>query len=231
VKVMILAAGFGERMRPLTEHTPKPLLQAGGRPLIAWHIEALAALGLDDLVINVAHLGQQIVDWCGDGQRWGVRIRYSREPEPLETAGGIQRALPLLGSAPFLVVNGDVWTEYPLQRLLAHAHLPDGTAHLVLVDNPPQHPLGDFQLTDSGRVVPRPPAATGLTYAGIGVFSAGFFADMAPGKLPLRPLLDTAIAAGRLSGEHFTGAWADVGTPERLQALDARLRAAADSTG
>ena len=231
MKVMILAAGFGERMRPLTEHTPKPLLQAGGQPLIAYHIEALAALGLDDLVINVAHLGQQIIDWCGNGRRWGVRIRYSREPEPLETAGGIQRALPLLGEAPFLVVNGDVWTEYPLQRLLTHTHLPAGAAHLVLVDNPPQHPLGDFQLTTTGRVVARPPEAAGLTYAGIGVFSPGFFVDMAPGKRPLRPLLDAAIAVERVSGEHFVGAWADVGTPERLQALDARLSAASRGTG
>lgn len=231
MKVMILAAGVGERMRPLTDHTPKPLLQAGGQPLIAYHIEALAALGLDDLVVNVAHLGQQIIDWCGDGQRWGVRIHYSREPEPLETAGGIQRALPLLGQAPFLVVNGDVWTEFPLQQLLAHTQLPDGAAHLVLVDNPPQHPQGDFCLTPTGQVVARPPETPGFTYAGIGVYTAGFFAGMTPGKQALRPLLDAAIADKRVSGEHFAGFWADVGTPERLHALDARLASATHVPG
>lgn len=223
MKAMILAAGIGERMRPLTEHTPKPLLEAGGRPLIAWHIEALAALGLRDLVINVSHLAEQIVDWCGDGSRWGVQIRYSQEPEPLETAGGIQRALPLLGNAPFLVVNGDVWTAFPLQRLLARRSLPPGAAHLVLVDNPPQHPDGDFCIDAGGRLNARPPGIRGLTYAGIGVYTAGFFADMAPGKMPLRPLLDAAIAAGRVSGEHFGGAWTDVGTPQRLWELDTLL--------
>ncbi len=223
MKVMILAAGVGERMRPLTEHTPKPLLEVGGKPLIAWHIEALAALGLDELVINVSHLAGQIMEWCGDGSRWGVRICYSREPEPLETAGGIHRALPLLGDAPFLVVNGDVWTSFPLQRLLARRNLPAGAAHLVLVDNPPQHPDGDFCVTTGGGVSARPPDTRGLTYAGIGVYTAGFFAGMAPGKLPLRPLLDAAIARGRVSGEHFRGAWTDVGTPQRLRELDARL--------
>lgn len=223
MKAMILAAGVGERMRPLTEHTPKPLLEAGGRPLIAWHIEALAALGLRELVINVSHLGQQIMNWCGDGSRWGVHIRYSREPEPLETAGGIHRALPLLGDDPFLVVNGDVWTAFPLQRLLARRSLPPGAAHLVLVDNPPQHPDGDFCVAAGGTLSARPAGTRGLTYAGIGVYTTGFFADMAPGKLPLRPLLDAAIAAGRVSGEYFEGAWTDVGTPQRLRELDARL--------
>ncbi|WP_370552000.1 N-acetylmuramate alpha-1-phosphate uridylyltransferase MurU [Haliea sp. E1-2-M8] len=220
---MILAAGVGERMRPLTEHTPKPLLEAGGRPLIAWHIEALAALGLRELVINVSHLAGQIMDWCGDGSRWGVRISYSLEPEPLETAGGIHRALPLLGDAPFLVLNGDVWTAFPLQRLLAQRNLAPGSAHLVLVDNPPQHPEGDFCMTAGGSLSARPAGTRGLTYAGIGVYTAGFFADMAPGKLPLRPLLDAAIAAGRVSGEHFGGPWTDVGTPQRLRELDVLL--------
>jgi len=223
VKVMILAAGVGERMRPLTEHTPKPLLEAGGKPLIAWHIEALAALGLRDLVINVSHLAGQIMDWCGDGSRWSVRIQYSPEPEPLETAGGIHRALPLLGEDPFLVVNGDVWSAFPLQRLLAQRALSPGTAHLVLVDNPPQHPQGDFCVAAGGQLIARPPGIPGLTYAGIGVYTAAFFAGMAPGKLPLRPLLDAAIAGGRVSGEHFSGAWTDVGTPQRLRELDMRL--------
>lgn len=223
MKVMILAAGIGERMRPLTEHTPKPLLEAGGRPLIAWHIEALAALGLRDLVINVSHLAGQIMDWCGDGSRWGVQIRYSEEPEPLETAGGIHRALPLLGEAPFLVVNGDVWSSFPLQRLLARRDLAPGSAHLVLVDNPPQHPDGDFCIRAGGELSARPADIRGLTYAGIGVYTADFFAGMTPGKLPLRPLLDAAIAAGRVSGEHFSGAWTDVGTPQRLRELNALL--------
>ncbi|MDP4789938.1 MAG: nucleotidyltransferase family protein [Haliea sp.] len=231
MKAMILAAGVGERMRPLTEHTPKPLLQAGGQPLITYHIEALASLGVNDLVINVAHLGQQIIDCCGDGRRWGVRIRYSQEPAPLETAGGIHRALPLLGPSPFRVVNGDVWTNYPLLRLQQQAQLPEGAVHLVLVDNPPQHPLGDFQLTSAGQVVPRPVHGAGLTYAGIGVYTAGFFTGMAPGKQPLRPLLDAAIVDNRVSGEHFSGLWEDVGTPERLQALDVRLTAAKHGAG
>jgi N-acetyl-alpha-D-muramate 1-phosphate uridylyltransferase len=223
VKVMILAAGVGERMRPLTEHTPKPLLRAGGKPLIAWHIEALAALGLRELVINVSHLAQQIIDCCGDGSRWGMRIEYSLEAEPLETAGGIHRALGLLGDAPFLVVNGDVWTDFPLERLLPQRSLPAGSAHLVLVDNPPQHPDGDFCLSPEGRLSARAPGTRGLTYAGIGVYTPGFFAGMAPGKLPLRPLLDAAITAGQVSGEHFPGAWTDVGTPQRLRELDALL--------
>ncbi len=223
MKVMILAAGVGERMRPLTEHTPKPLLEAGGKPLIAWHIEALAELGLRELVINVSHLAWLIMDWCGDGSRWGVQIRYSEEPQPLETAGGIHRALPLLGDAPFLVVNGDVWTSFPLQRLLAQHELAPGAAHLVLVDNPPQHPDGDFCLTDNSSLSARAAGTRGLTYAGIGVYTPGFFADMTPGKLPLRPLLDAAIAAGRVTGEHYGGAWTDVGTPQRLQELDTLL--------
>ena len=231
MKVMILAAGVGERMRPLTDRTPKPLLEAGGRPLIAWHIEALAALGLRELVINVSHLAGQIMDWCGDGSRWGVRIQYSRETEPLETAGGIHRALPLLGEAPFLVVNGDVWTAFPLRRLLAQSSLSSGAAHLVLVDNPPQHPDGDFCLAAGGTLTVRPADSRGLTYAGLGVYTPGFFASMAPGKLPLRPLLDAAIVEGRISGEHFSGAWTDVGTPQRLRELDTLLCSARGISG
>lgn len=247
MKAMILAAGRGERMQPLTGHTPKPLLQAGGRPLIEYHIRALAALGLRDLVVNVSHLAEQLMSECGDGSLWGVRISYSQEPEPLETAGGIQRALPLLGSAPFLVINGDIWLDYPeqvqpeqvhppaahpLAGLLSARTLAAGSAHLLLVDNPPQHPLGDFCLAPGGRVRVRPPEMHGLTYAGVGLYTPQFFADMVAGKLPLRPLLDTAIADGRLSGEHFSGGWMDIGTPERLRELDVRLharRAAAES--
>ncbi|PLW81061.1 mannose-1-phosphate guanylyltransferase [Kineobactrum sediminis] len=230
MKVMILAAGRGERMQPLTGHTPKPLLQAGGRPLIEYHILALAALGLRDLVVNVSHLAEQLMTWCGDGSRWGVRISYSHEPEPLETAGGIQRALPLLGNSPFLVINGDIWLDYassvhPLAGLMSQRLLTAGRAHLLLVDNPPQHALGDFCLTGGGAVAARSVEAHGLTYAGAGVYTPQFFATMAPGKLPLRPLLDAAIVEGRLSGEYFNGNWMDIGTPERLRELDARLRA------
>ena len=221
---MILAAGVGERMRPLTDHTPKPLLKVGDVPLIEHHIRALATAGFRELVINVSHLGEQIVDYCGDGRRWGVQIVYSREESPLETAGGIHRALPLLDREPFLVVNGDVWTEFPMAQLLGYRFQDWERAHLVLVDNPPQHPLGDFCLTGSGQVSYRPADASGLTYAGIGVFGAAFFADMVPGKLALRPLLDAAIARGELGAEYYSGEWADVGTPARLEELDRRAR-------
>jgi N-acetyl-alpha-D-muramate 1-phosphate uridylyltransferase len=229
MRAMILAAGLGERMRPLTDHTPKPLLRVGGKPLLQYHIERLVAAGCRDLVVNVAHLGQQVIDFCGDGSAWGARIRVSPEPAPLETAGGIARALPLLGDGPFLVVNGDVWTDYPFESLLDRSPAP-GEAHLVLVDNPPQHPLGDFQLVD-GCLRHRPPPEPGLTFAGIAVYSPAFFAAIegggAPVKAPLRPLLDAAIGDGRLRGEHYGGAWEDVGTPERLAALDAVLAAPA----
>ncbi|WP_425468415.1 N-acetylmuramate alpha-1-phosphate uridylyltransferase MurU [Parahaliea aestuarii] len=218
---MILAAGLGKRMRPLTDHTPKPLLRVGGKPLLQWHIEALAAAGVTELVVNAAHLGEQVADFCGDGSRWGVSIALSMEPEPLETAGGIQRALPLLGSEPFLVVNGDVWTDYPFARLLDCPVAPGG-GHLVLVGNPPQHPRGDFRL-EAGAVAGLGEGEVGLTFSGIAVYSPGFFAALAPGKAALRPLFDAAIAEGRLSGERYEGQWQDIGTPERLAALDADL--------
>lgn len=224
MKAMILAAGLGSRMRPLTDHTPKPLLNAGGKPLLVHHIERLAQAGFSELVINVSHLGQQIVSYCGDGSRWGVSIAISTEVEPLETAGGIVQALPLLGDEPFVVINGDIWTDYPLARLKTLLSLLEGQAHLVMVDSPPQHPLGDFLLDEGGRVKVRSAQAVGLTYAGIGVYSAGFFAGIAPGRLALRPLLDTAITRERLLGEHFQGQWEDIGTPERLAALNQRLQ-------
>lgn len=220
---MILAAGFGSRMRPLTDHTPKPLLRAGGRALLEHHLLNLASAGLREVVINVSHLADQVAAFCGDGSAWGLSIQWSREPRPLETAGGIQRALPLLGDAPFAVLNGDVWTDYPLARLAAARPVADGHAHLVLVDNPPQHPLGDFCLDATGHVRPRPEGQLGCTYAGIGIYTPGFFAGLAPGEYPLRPLLDAAIAEGRLGGEYYAGQWADIGTPERLAALDAAL--------
>ncbi len=224
MKAMILAAGKGERMRPLTDHTPKPLLKVGGRPLIEHHIVRLAAAGFHELVINVSHLGQQIVDFCGDGSRWGVQIRLSPEEEPLETAGGIINALALLGDEPFLLVNGDVWTDYPFGRLRAASLAGPAGAHLVLVDNPPQHPGGDFKL-EGDKVVELAPGEVGMTYSGIGIYSAAFFDGVPPGKSPMRPLLSRAIESGLLTGEHYAGDWADVGTPERLAELDARLRA------
>ncbi|MCB1697262.1 MAG: nucleotidyltransferase family protein [Pseudomonadales bacterium] len=226
MKAMILAAGVGERMRPLTDHTPKPLLEVGGSPLIAHHLQRLARAGFTELVINVSHLAGQITDYCGDGSRWGVAIRYSPEAEPLETAGGIQNALPLLGDAPFLVVNGDVWLDFPFERLLGSTPADPQCAHLVMVGNPPQHPRGDFGLDQQGWVRELAAGETGLTYAGVGVYSPAFFAAMSPGKMPLRPLLDAAIRRGCLSGEYYPGKWEDVGTPERLRSLDAALRAA-----
>ena len=215
---MILAAGRGERMRPLTDHTPKPLLEAGGRPLIAYHLAALARAGVRDVVINHAHLGTQIEAALGDGASYGLRIRYSPEEVALETGGGIFRALPLLGPGPFIVANGDVWSDIDLAHLrLAERDL----AHLVLVPNPSHHPAGDFVLA-GGRVVPDGHAR--LTFSGIGVYRAGLFEGCAPGRFPLAPLLRRAIAAGRVSGEAHTGRWTDVGTPERLAALDRALR-------
>lgn len=225
MKAMILAAGLGERMRPLTDHTPKPLLQVAGIPLIEHHIRRLGAAGFRQLVINISHLGEQIVAYCDSGSRWDVAISFSREEQPLETAGGIQRALPLLGNGPFLVVNGDIWTDFDFARLRDVTLSAETTAHLVMVSNPPQHPRGDFVLDPDGRVRVRADGATGMTYSGIGVYDRSFFANIRAGKLRLRPLLDAAILAGTLSGEFYPGDWEDVGTPERLQALDARVRA------
>ncbi|RLQ21169.1 nucleotidyltransferase family protein [Seongchinamella sediminis] len=228
MKAMILCAGVGERMRPLTEHTPKPLLQVADMPLLEYHIRALGKAGFRDLVVNVSHLAQQVIDYCGDGSRWELSIAWSREAQPLETAGGIQQALPLLGSDPFLVINGDVWIDYPLDQLRRYSLRPWEQAHLVMVDNPPQHPLGDFCLGGDGRVAYRPADQAGYTYAGLGLYTPAFFKDVTAGKLALRPLLDAAIAAGTLGGEYYGGDWEDVGTPQRLQALDTRIRSAAE---
>ena len=218
MKAMILAAGKGERMRPLTLHTPKPLLPVGGMPLIEHHIRALAAAGFVELVINHAWLGQQIEDYLGDGARFGVRIAYSAEGEPLETGGGIQRALPLLGEQPFLLVNGDIWTDYPFAEL---RRAPQVLAHLVLVDNPAHHPEGDFRLQD-GRACPRA-GQVGLTYSGIAVLDPALFADCQPGAFKLAPLLLDAMARDQVSGEHFRGRWVDVGTRERLAEVERLL--------
>lgn len=224
IKVMLLAAGVGERMRPLTNHTPKPLLQVAGMPLIEHHIRRLAAAGLTELVINVCHLGSQIIDYCGDGNRWGVSIVYSPEAQPLETAGGIINAMPHLGTQPFMVVNSDVWTDYPFSKLATHDLAETACeARLVLVDNPPQHALGDYSLERDGRLRIKQANAMGHTYAGIGLYSPAFFAGVAAGKLAMRPLLDNAITAGAISGEYYGGDWVDVGTPQRLQELDERV--------
>ncbi len=231
MRAMILAAGRGERMRPLTDHTPKPLLQAGGKPLIAWHIERLVRAGITELVINHAHLGAQIERVLGDGSRFGAAIRYSDEGTALETAGGIANALHLLGDDIFAVINGDIYCDYNFARLpalAAQVQERQDAAHLVLVDNPAHHPQGDFLLQD-GRVIdsapaPRPPA---LTFSGIGLYHPELFADIPRGsKAALAPLLRKHIALGKVSGEHHRGIWIDVGTPQRLHELDRQLRSA-----
>lgn len=250
MKALVFAAGLGERMRPLTNHTPKPLLVAGGKPLIVWHLEKLAAAGVREVVINTSWLAGQFPDTLGDGSRWGLRLHYSYEgPTPLETGGGMLHALPLLRSGEddnraFVLVNGDVWTDFDFARLPRQI---DGDAHLVLVDNPPQHPGGDFILDEqSGRVTfgdglhgKVPPAgahALRKTYAGIALYRPSVLdgwrgivgnvagADEHPPRFKLPPLLQAAMAKGRVTGEHHRGRWTDVGTPERLATLDAELR-------
>jgi MurNAc alpha-1-phosphate uridylyltransferase len=223
---MILAAGRGERMRPLTDHTPKPLLEAGGKALIARHLEKLAQAGFSTVVINHAHLGQKIESAVGDGARWGIRVRYSPESQALETAGGIRNALDLIGAPAFAVVNGDVYSEFDYARLAAAARslsAEGALAHLILVDNPPHHTGGDFRL-EGARVLDGDGAK--LTFSGLGAYRAELFAPLARGaKQALAPLLREQIARGRVSGEHFHGHWTDVGTPQRLAELDARLGA------
>jgi N-acetyl-alpha-D-muramate 1-phosphate uridylyltransferase len=218
MKAMLLAAGRGERMRPLTDHTPKPLLRVGGKPLIAWHLAALARAGVREVIVNLSWLGEQIRAALGDGRDFGLTIRYSEEGSPpLETGGGIFKALPLLGPEPFLVVNGDTFTDVDLAALQLSAA---AAARLVMVANPPQHPRGDFVL--DGELLKEGAGAT-LTYSGIGIFSPALFAGCAAGQFPLLPLLKRAIAAGRLQGQRHTGQWFDIGTPERLEALNRRL--------
>ncbi|MDE2116987.1 MAG: nucleotidyltransferase family protein [Betaproteobacteria bacterium] len=223
---MLLAAGRGERMRPLTDHTPKPLLHAGGKPLIVWHIERLAHAGITGLIINHAHLGAQIENTLGDGSRYGTHIRYSPEhPSALETAGGIAHALHLLGSEPFAVINSDIYCDYDFAHLPARAaalHARGDVAHLVLVNNPVHHPTGDFGL-QQGRVTDSTPK---LTFSGIGIYQPALFAGVVRGTAaPLAPLLRAQIAQGKVSGEHYRGCWVDIGTPQRLEELDKRLRA------
>jgi len=221
MRAMILAAGRGERMRPLTDTRPKPLLEVAGKPLIQYHLEALAHAGVRDIVINLAWQGELIRAALGVGERFGVQIRYSEEPEgALETGGGIVAALPLLGPAPFLVISGDIWTDFPLAsclRRLAEGDL----AHFVLVPNPDFHEQGDFGL-EAGRVLDRAPR---YTYANIAVLRSEFFAGRPPGRFPLAPLMFDWIRQGRVSGELYRGRWRNLGTPVQLDQLDAELRA------
>lgn len=231
MKALIFAAGLGERMRPLTDTTPKPLLRAGGRPLIAWHLEKLAAIGVDEVVVNTSWLAAQFPAVLGDGSAFGLRLHYSHEGAvPLETGGGMWRALPWLGDAPFIAVNGDIWTDVDFAAL---PRAPAGDAHLVLVDNPDHHPGGDFVLRGDGGVDAE--GAPKLTFSGIGVYRPGLFrdwrtvigdapgADATPPRFRLAPLLRAAMHRNAVGGEHHRGAWTDVGTPERLAQLDARL--------
>lgn len=234
MKALIFAAGLGERMRPLTDATPKPLLAVGGKPLIAWHLEKLAAAGVHDVVVNTSWLAPQFPETLGNGARWGLRIAYSHEGEtPLETGGGMLHALPLLGDAPFLAINGDIWTDLDFARL---PDAPHGDAHLVMVDNPEHNPKGDFALDADGRLASRGDRC--LTFAGIGVYRPRLFerwrevigdaagAAETPPRFGLTPLLRDAMARGRVSGERHAGQWTDVGTPTRLADLDRALQGA-----
>lgn len=219
MNAMILAAGRGERMRPLTEKLPKPMLEVGGHRLIEYHLAALHDHGVREIVINLSWQGNRIREALGDGTALGLSIRYSEEgPEPLGTGGGLFAALPLLGAAPFLVVNGDIWTDFPLRALTLP---PESLAHLVLVGNPEHHPGGDFALAPGGRVVD---GADTLTFSGISILDPRLFEGCAPGAFALKPLLERARAAGHLTGQRYRGTWRDVGTPARLAALDADLR-------
>jgi N-acetyl-alpha-D-muramate 1-phosphate uridylyltransferase len=220
MKAMLLAAGRGERLRPITDSLPKPLVPVGGRPLIAWHLTALARAGIREVVINLSWLAERLRAALGDGSEWGVSITWSEEgPVPLETGGGILRAVPMLGPGPFMVVNADIWTDIDFAALALRkgAH-----AHLMLVPNPPHNPRGDFGL-DGDLVVSRD--VDRFTYSGVGLFRPEFFDGCTAERFPLLPLLNRAIAARRVRGELHRGAWSDVGTAERLAALEARLAA------
>ena len=231
MKALVFAAGLGERMRPLTDHTPKPLLRAGGKTLMEWHLERLAAVGVDEVVVNTAWLAEQFPATLGDGSRWGLRLTYSYEgATALETGGGMLKALASLGDEPFIAVNGDIWCDFDFSRLPAAA---SHDAHLVMVDNPVQHPQGDFALDAAGLVHAN--GAQRLTFSGIGLYRARILSgwrdiigDMPdtrrdPPRFKLAPLLIAAMAQGRVSGEHHRGRWTDVGTPQRLQQLDIEL--------
>lgn len=225
MKAMILAAGFGERLRPLTETTPKPLLKVGNKPLIQYHIERLIAAGIRDVVINTSWLGDQIEAFLGDGSRFGIHISWSREDEPLETGGGVRRALPLLGSEPFLLINGDVWTDYPLVELVQQQWSEELDAHLVLVPNPIFNMSGDFSLNDDQHVgYPQGDDET-YTFSGLSIMRPEIFAmySSASERFPIRDVLASGVKAGYVTGEVFRGEWWDVGTVARLEALNSLL--------
>lgn len=226
MKAMILCAGRGERMRPLTDSVPKPLLPVAGKPLVQYHLEKLAAAGVTEIVINHAWLGEQIEAALGDGSQCGINIHYSAEGEALETAGGIIKALPLLGENPFIVVNGDVWCDYPFEKLLARR--PE-KAHLVLVANPEHNSQGDFALAEDGLLLDQ--GEKKLTFSGISVMNPQLFFGLDADKMALAPLLRQAIAQQQVSGELYPGDWVDVGTPERLQVLDGRVRKELEELG
>jgi MurNAc alpha-1-phosphate uridylyltransferase len=224
MKAMILAAGLGKRMRPLTDTLPKPLLPVGGKPLLVYHLERLRERGVTEFIINTAYLGKKIEAVLGDGSAYGVSIQYSREQQPLETGGGLLHALPLLGEEPFLLVNGDIWTDYPFERLL-DMQLPDHhLGHLVLVPNPRHHQQGDFALHD-GLLLPSTEGDQGFTFSGISLLRPqliGGYSERRP-KFPLREALAEGMTLNQLHGEIYPGQWWDVGTPERLQELDVLL--------
>ena len=224
MKAMILAAGLGNRMRPLTLYKPKPLLEVGGKPLIVWHIEKLKKIGVTEIIINSAWLADVLIGALGDGSQFGVTIRWTREAEGLETAGGIINALPLLGTEPFILVNGDVWTTFDFSSLL-NVNLGADLAHLVYVTNPAQHPKGDFILSD-GRsyTFEQEQQGEALTYSGVAVINPKMFDGLDAGKRPLAPLLKDAMLDGKISAEKMQAAWVDVGTPERLSDLDLQIR-------
>lgn len=224
MKAMILAAGEGRRMRPLTLTTPKPLLKIGSKALIEYQIEKIRHAGISEIVINVSYLGEQIEEFLGNGSNHGVRIDYSQESEPLETAGALNQALPLLGAAPFLLVNGDVWHDYPLAKLLGSPLQENSFGRLILVDNPAHNSLGDFAL-DDGKVIAREGECIGYTFSGLSVIHPQLIANY-PNlreKFPLKEVFDWAIKQGRLHGEYFSGRWMDIGTPERLEELRDQL--------
>lgn len=228
MRAMILAAGRGERLRPLTDNTPKPLLQVGGKPLVEYHIENLVNAGIKEIIINLSYMGDKIRKALGDGNRFGAQIVYSEEGETaLETGGGILRALSFLGERPgdnpFIVVNSDIWTDFPFSQL-PETQLPEeleGLAHLVLIDNPSHHPQGDFVL-ENGKVISEGYGNT-LTFSGIGVYSPELFSECTEEHFPLAPLLRKAMKLGQVTGQYYDGAWMDAGTRQRLDELDEKL--------
>ena len=222
MKVMILAAGLGARMRPLTDYTPKPLLPVLGKPLIQHHLEKVAAAGIKEVVINHAYLGEQIEQFVGDGSRWGLQVYFSKEAEPLETGGGIVQALPLLGNNAFIVINADVWLDYPLSTIVNKKI--NALAHLILVPNPDHHLEGDFVLMGDGHVAASVNNSDTYTFSGLSVLRPHLFAGRAPGKFPLAPILKEAMTQQKVTGELFAGYWCDVGTPQRLQELENQLQ-------